>query len=372
VRPLEAASPPLARRTLGRDARAPSTCWVPRSTPIPYHVRAMSPTPVVALDQIVEHVRRVYGIDAREVSLAAGADAEVTVYRIDSSQGAYFLKLRRDQPGSSPVARLLADAGITAVVAPVSPREDHISTRIGELTATIYPFVEGENGFRRPLSEDQWISLGAAVRAVHDFRLPRTVGESMRRETYSNASRPKVLAYLAGVPPQSRNDAVARELIALLATKGPEIAALVEHAEQLAASLQRRVLPVVPSHGDLHAGNILIDRAGSLFIVDWDDAALAPKERDLMFIGGGVGGVWNRPDESAAFYRGYGPASVDAASLAFYRCQRVVEDVAVFCDRLLLKGGDQGADREESLRKLMAAFDPNDVVEIAERTFAAL
>ncbi len=91
-----------------------------------------------------------------------------------------------------------------------------------------------------------------------------------------------------------------------------------------------------------------------------------------MFVGGGVGGAWNRADESAAFYRGYGPVSVDAESLAFYRCQRVVEDVAVYCDRLLLKGGDQGADREESLRRLRAAFDPNDVVEIAERTFAAI
>ncbi|MEX1253312.1 MAG: aminoglycoside phosphotransferase family protein [Dehalococcoidia bacterium] len=332
----------------------------------------MSPKPVVALAQIVEHVRRVYGIDAREVGLAAGADAGVTVYRIGSDQGAYFLKLRAEQPESAPLARWLADAGLTAVVAPVRPREEHLSTRIGGLTATIYPFVEGENGFHRPLNEDQWTALGAVVRAVHDFMLPRNVGESMRRETYSYASRAKVLAYLAAVPPQSLNDAVARELIALLRTRELEIAALVEHAEQLAASLQQRVLPQVPSHGDLHAGNILIDRAGSLFIVDWDDAALAPKERDLMFVGGGVGGVWNRPHESAAFYRGYGPASVDAESLAFYRCQRVVEDVAVFCDQLLLEGGDQGAEREESLQKLMAAFNPNDVVEIAERTFAAL
>jgi spectinomycin phosphotransferase len=251
-------------------------------------------------------------------------------------------------------------------------RDGQLSTRIGDLSATIYPFIEGENGFRRPLNEDQWTSLGAVVRAVHDVRLPPSVSESMRQETYSNASRNKARAYLEAVPPESSNDTVASELIALLASKGPEIAALVEHAEQLSTSLEHRALPMVPTHGDLHAGNILIDGAGSLFIVDWDDAALAAKERDLMFVGGGVGGVWNRADESAAFYRGYGPVSVDAESLAFYRCQRVVEDVAVYCDRLLLKGGDQGAEREESLRRLRAAFDPNDVVEIAERTFAAL
>lgn len=32
-------------------------------------------------------------------------------------------------------------------------------------------------------------------------------------------------------------------------------------------------------------------------IVDWDEPIMAPKERDLMFIGGGVANVWNDPSE---------------------------------------------------------------------------
>jgi spectinomycin phosphotransferase len=240
------------------------------------------------------------------------------------------------------------------------------------MSATLYPFVEGENGFRRPLNEDQWTAFGAVVRAVHDVRLPPSVSETMRHETYSAASCSKVRRYLTAAPSQGPDDDVARALKRLLSSKRQEIASLVEHAEQLAASLRHRTLSSVPCHGDLHAGNILVDGAGSLAIVDWDDAVLAPKERDLMFVGGGVGGVWNRPGESAAFYRGYGPASVDAEALAYYRCERVVEDVAVYCDSLLLEGGDQGAEREESLRRLTSAFDPNNVAEIAERTFADL
>ena len=90
-----------------------------------------------------------------------------------------------------------------------------------------------------------------------------------------------------------------------------------------------------------------------------------------MFIGAGIGGAWNRPDESAAFDRGYGPTAVDAEGIAYYRCERIVEDIAVYSAHLLRAGGDT-ADRDESLRRLAAAFEPNDVVEIAERTFAAL
>jgi spectinomycin phosphotransferase len=333
----------------------------------------MSPKPDVAIRQIVEYVRRVYGIAARNVALATGGDAEVTVYRVDGDKGPLFLKLRRDQPGNPPpLARYLADSGITQVLAPLSPRDGQLSTRIGDLSAILYPFIDGENVFRRPLNEDQWTAFGAVVRALHDVKLPPSVSETMRQETYSDAWRRKVRGYLTAAPSQGPNDSVARELGELLSSKRLEITMLVEHAEQLAASLLHRTLPVVPCHGDLHAGNILVDSAGSLVIVDWDDAVLAPKERDLMFVGGGVGGAWNRPGESAAFYRGYGPASVDAEALAYYRCERVLEDVAVYCDRLLLEGGDHGPDREESLRRLVSAFDPNDVVEIAERTFAAL
>ena len=32
---------------------------------------------------------------------------------------------------------------------------------------------------------------------------------------------------------------------------------------------------------------------------------MAPKERDLMFIGGGVANTWNNPREEEFFYKGY-------------------------------------------------------------------
>lgn len=334
----------------------------------------MSLKPDAPRGEIVEYVRKMYGLDTRHVALIAGrAHAEAIVYRVDGHEGSYFLKLTPDQRGApSPLARHLADSDISQVLAPLRTREGPLSARLGDLQASLYPFVEGENGFRTPLNDDQWTALGSVVRAIHDVNLPSSVSEFMRKETYSDAWRSKTRRYLTVVASEHPDDSVARELIGFLSSKGAEIAMLVEHAEQLVPALRRRALPEVPCHGDLHAGNVLGDGAGSLMIVDWDDPVLAPKERDLMFVGGGVGGAWNRPEESAAFYRGYGDVTVDAEALAYYRCERVVEDVGVYCDRLLLKGGDQGAERGQMFRKLVTAFDPNDVVEIAERTFAAL
>ena len=86
---------------------------------------------------------------------------------------------------------------------------------------------------------------------------------------------------------------------------------LVNRAEQLAEKLQHDSPQFVLCHSDIHGGNVLIDQHNFIYIVDWDAPMMAPKERDLMFIGGGVANVWNKPHEEEAFYKGYGKAEVN-------------------------------------------------------------
>jgi spectinomycin phosphotransferase len=71
------------------------------------------------------------------------------------------------------------------------------------------------------------------------------------------------------------------------------------------------------------------------YIVDWDEPIMAPKERDLMFIGGGVCNVWNNPSEEALFYKGYGKTEINKTILAYYRHERIVEDIAEYSQILL-------------------------------------
>jgi spectinomycin phosphotransferase len=36
--------------------------------------------------------------------------------------------------------------------------------------------------------------------------------------------------------------------------------------------------------GDLHPRNLIRDHAGKVFVIDWDEVMLAPKERDFIFV----------------------------------------------------------------------------------------
>jgi spectinomycin phosphotransferase len=150
-------------------------------------------------------------------------------------------------------------------------------------------------------------------------------------------------------------------------TKQSDIDRLVERAEELASKLRPGSLELVLCHSDIHGGNVLISRNDELYIVDWDNPILAPKERDLMFIGGGIDYIWKSQREEAIFYEGYGKTEINIAALAYYRYVRVIEDLAVISEQLLLTD-EGGADRERSYGWFTSNFKPGQTIEIAERT----
>jgi spectinomycin phosphotransferase len=98
---------------------------------------------------------------------------------------------------------------------------------------------------------------------------------------------------------------------------------------------------------------------------------MAPKECDLMFIGGGVGNIWNNPLEKQLFYKGYGKTKIDTTALAYYRHERIVEDIAIYSQELLLTTAG-GENRLEMYRHFIAMFEPQGVLDIAFETDESL
>ena len=316
-----------------------------------------------------------YGLRAAEIAfLPIGNDVDTAAYRVVAADATpYFLKLRSWRRGGRfdattvAIPRFLHDRGIAQVIAPIPTAAGHLWAHLDAYAATLFPFVAGRDGFAAPLSERQWGDLGAALRGMHTAVVPPSLGAAIPRETYAPRWRDRVRAFQARVAQTAFADPVAAEFAAFLHARRGEISRLVARADALAAALRARPPAHVLCHADIHAANVLIGADGALYIVDWDTVILAPKERDLMFIGGGVGGAWGRAREEALFYRGYGRTTIEPLALAYYRHERIVEDVAEYGERLLLTE-EGGADRAVWLGKFRNAFLPNNVVEIAYRT----
>jgi spectinomycin phosphotransferase len=331
--------------------------------------------PNLSPETIAGHVRDAWRLEVRRATfLPIGADVNSAVFRLDTNDGAaYFLKLRRGVFNEIAVAvpAFLHDHGAAAVMAPLPSVEGALWVEGHGFAWMLYPFFTGVNGFERPLSDAQWIALGKSLRAVHGAILPAALAARVPREEYSSQWRDITLAFDRQAEADAFTDPIAARLAAFWRTKGQEIRSIVERAARLAQILRERALPLVLCHTDLHAGNVLLDAESDLAIVDWDEPIFAPKERDLMFIGGGIGGNWNTPHEEALFYQGYGATQIDAEALAYYRYERIVADLAAYGEQIF---GAQGSveDRENGVRKVVGGFAPGQVVEIAHRTYQRL
>jgi spectinomycin phosphotransferase len=84
-----------------------------------------------------------------------------------------------------------------------------------------------------------------------------------------------------------------------------------------------------------------------------------------MYAGGGqFKNVRSPAEEERLFYQGYGKTHINDIAMAYYRYERIVEDLAIYCEQLLLSG-EGGEDRQQSLHYFKSNFHPGGMIEIA-------
>jgi spectinomycin phosphotransferase len=312
---------------------------------------------------------RHYNMDVIALTcLPLGADMNAAVYKVETHDEAFFfVKVKRGEQSNIEILELLRAAGIQQIIAPLKTIHGQTTQRIENFSLSVYPFVEGQDGFQRDLSAVQWVLLGATLRQVHHVVVPLEIQAHLRRESFSPRWREAVGALYRHREAGLKGDEFALRLLALMRERKPEILCLVDRAEQLAKELTQQSHQFVLCHSDIHGGNVLMQGNDSLYLVDWDEPIMAPRERDLMFIGGGVANVWNRPREVELFYEGYGNTTVNTALLSYYRHERIVEDIALLGRELLLT---KAGDRPQMYKHLIDMFEPRGVIDIAFKTDA--
>lgn len=254
--------------------------------------------------------------------LPLGRDYDAGVYRAVSEQGADFLLKVTSRPRYEPrylVPRHLYDQGITPVVAPIPTRSAALWTVLADWTVILYPFFEGDTSLTG-MTDEQWREVGTIFQRIHQVILPPAGFESLRKESFDPREYTRWVRTFEAQHTQehSRGSASQRALRSSWIAHQSTIHTVLTSLEKLAEVLRSQTLPSVICHGDLHARNLIRERAGRVFVIDWDEVLLAPKERDFIFV---------RPPHAAAFFQGYGQAEIDWVALTYFLWERVVQDL---------------------------------------------
>jgi spectinomycin phosphotransferase len=320
-------------------------------------------------DLIIASVREGYGIVVSSLTfLPIGNDSLTWVYRAETAEGAtYLVKLRGGvaYEASVLVPRYLHDQGVTRVAAPLPALSGASWVNAGAYAVLLYPFIDGTTGTDHGMEERHWGSFGATVRQIHATALTADLTGRMRRDSFAPAWGGTVKRLDEIIASGDFTDPSERELASFWRTRREEIRAILERAERLGEWLRAAEPPMVLCHADMHTWNVMIDAADRLWIIDWDETIVAPKERDLMFVVGGIHSSLVSPREEGWFFAGYGETAVDPLALAYYRYVWAVGDIGAYGEQVFLRPDFGPAMKQDGVQGVMSLFEPGAIVELA-------
>jgi spectinomycin phosphotransferase len=286
--------------------------------------------PGIPEDSLWSCIEDQYGLTAVTLDfLPLGLDTRAGVYRVVDEQGtAYFLKAKFG-PFYEPsclIPGYLSDQGIISVVAPLPTRSNALWAAVGEWTVILYPFIEGDTGWDPGMTVAQWQALGTALKQIHQVTLSTEGIGLPRRETFDPLEYIRwVREFEAPGAHSQGGGSIHQEFRAGWMEHRTTIHAAVTAMDTLGGVLRKQPGSHVICHADLHPGNIIRDQADRVFLIDWDDVMLAPKERDFLFVGEPPAG--SAQEAIPPFFQGYGETAIDWVALTYYLWERVVTDV---------------------------------------------
>lgn len=165
------------------------------------------------------------------------------------------------------------------------------------------------------------------------------------------------------------DDDIAQKTSQFLRAQYENVVSMTRRAEKLALILQKKQMPYVLCHADLHGWNIMVENDESFYIVDWDTMIFAPKERDLMFIGAGISDSGRTfIEEERLFYQGYNQTEINYDAIAYYRYARIIEDIGEYCEHIFYTH-DESSKRAQSFARIQANFYPGGTIECADSSW---
>ena len=271
--------------------------------------------------QIIQNVYKIKIITIKQLFI--GADKNTFVYTIESKNCKYFLKLRiGDFNESSIVLPYVLSQNIGEhIIEPIKTIDDQLYYRIKNCVFILYPFINGKSGFEKDLSREQWLKFGKFMNKMHTIQLQNY--HNIQYEKWNTKWSVKLRKYLDNVYEIEKIDKYVKQFVTFIDSKRAIINEILIKTEELNIKVKNYENNYCLCHGDIHAGNIFIAEDNNFYIVDWDTLIMAPKERDLMFIGGGIGNKWNNKIENEYFYKGYGKRDdINKTIMVYYRNTR--------------------------------------------------
>ncbi|MGW5671525.1 phosphotransferase [Micromonospora sp. NPDC003776] len=305
-----------------------------------------------------------------------GADASAELWRATTADGGeYAVKLSGGgTPAGLVVTAQLARQGVPGIVAPRVSRAGEVSTVHEGRRLSVVPWASDERALAGGMRPAHWRAYGEVLAATHAVAVTDELA-GLPREDHTHAlvgAATREMDRRLRLVDDRTADRWTHAVAGRWREAADDLATLLDRVDRLGAELRARPADLVVCHGDPHLGNLLLGPEGQVWLIDWDDAVLAPRERDLMFVLGGVLAFAPVTSaEQAAFFEGYGPAEPDPVRLAYHLGVRALDDISSWAGDVADTERSE-ADRVRALRIVAGLLSPVGLVSLARQALRDL
>lgn len=223
---------------------------------------------------------------------------------------------------------LREEAGLRFVVAQIPDRGGRRLRRLGRrYAARVEPVVAGTPGVFGEYTASDRRSVAELLARLHRAT-DRVPAELPQVADLRIPSRASLEAALAEVDGPWKSGPLAEPARVLLAGRAAEVAERLAGHDAAAERVRETRSGWVVTHGEPHGGNVIRDPAGVRYLIDWDTAMIAPRERDLHMVLDHTFTGWKQYRTVAR------DVELDIEALNLYRRLWALADIASFVTTL--------------------------------------
>lgn len=281
------------------------------------------------MQKLFKELKEQYDLTPVTIEPAPRGFAAETFY-VHTEAETFFLKVS-DNPRRQPsllhglkILDALQAAGIEFIPRVIRTRSNALYFRSEEKVFTLFHTIPGQQtyDFDRADAFDKTAQIYQA-----SARFPHP--EMFHRETFAvrftEGYRKQVEQFFLETPATSE----AAEAIAFLSPHRRFITACADRIEQIAGQCQDIQVPFYLTHSDL-TGNVMVSDLGKQWIIDFDEAAFGPIERDgFIMIPRGEYDLW-----LSVIHRYFPHYETQHVFLAYYFYERFIMDMGEFMKML--------------------------------------
>ncbi len=286
--------------------------------------------PNITRERIQQIIEENWAFVIKNLEFNPGGQASWSYKVTDSNGNTYFFKIHQ---GAGDILKrfdltykLFNLANIEQIAHPIKTKNEQLIVHLDSYPSALFNFISGHNASEKTLTNEQKMAVGELLGRIH--KATDLVGGFPLKEDfiYQNLERLKQ-NILDGEKYLSDTSVYKKKGGELLLSHKHKILERSDALERLGQSLREREIPFVICHGEPHLWNTMVDENGLVYLIDWDDSLLAPKEKDLMMI-----------EDDQLKLQGYrntvGEFSINSDVMQYYKWEWNISEIDAWSDSI--------------------------------------